>query len=82
MPLSLCDERNVEIKAILQKFYFRIFLLLLSETRQNGLQNNWLLKAYITNIQEIEQNLQSISHTKHHHKMCGYKSQKKLSKVT
>ena len=37
-------------------------------TRQNGLQNNWLLRAYIANIQEIEQPLPSIqgiiSHTK------------------
>ena len=45
------------------------------ETRQNGLQNNWLLRAYIANIQEIE-HLQSISgiisHTKDCHKMNGH----------
>ena len=45
------------------------------KTRQNGLQNNWLLRACIANIQEIEQHLPSIqgiiSHTKDRHKMCG-----------
>ena len=29
-----------------------------TKTRQNGLQNNWLLWAYIANIQEIEQHFQ------------------------
>ena len=28
------------------------------QTRQNGLQNNWLLRAYIANIQEIKQHFQ------------------------
>ena len=35
------------------------------ETRQNGLQNNWLLSAHITNIQEIEQH-----RTKHSRGAC------------
>ena len=42
------------------------------ETRQNSLQNNWLLRAYIENIQEIGQHLPPsiqgiISHTKDRH---------------
>jgi len=40
------------------------------------LQNNWLLRACMANIQEIEQHLPSIkaiiSHKKDRHKMCGH----------
>ena len=58
------------VKLSQQGFWF------VSETRQNGLQNNWLLRAYIANIQEIQQHLPSIqgiiSHTKDRHKMCDH----------
>ena len=40
------------------------------QTRQNDLQNNWLLRAYKANIHEKEQHLQSIQGIILHKKGC------------
>ena len=60
------------------------------QTRQNGLQNNWLLRAYLANIQEIEQHFQvfkAFPTQKTTNKMCDHpkkilrKCYQNLSKV-
>ena len=51
--MSIREKRSREIM-----LYRKFNPAITNKTRQNGLQNNWLLRAYIANTQEIEQHFQ------------------------